>query len=310
MKRIGVISGGSGSSKFAIAFSDYVKKNNDFELGYIVNVADNYWYHGLYVCPDIDIITYALSGKLDMSKGWGINSDSFRGKEMLSNLSSAAEEWFSLGDFDSALCLRRTELLQKGWSLSSITNFLRRMLGVKEAVIPASDEPIATFVRTHTGLLHLQQFWLKLKAQPSVSGVEYESLDNALVPSAAASYLSESVIICPANPITSILPTIRIKQIRRKLARCRVVAISPFVGNRPFSGPAGKLMSSLGIESSSFGVAKLYSKFLKILFVDSAEEPEIIRRIKEQGIECIKTNIRIDSEFRNESLSRQIMGLL
>ncbi|MHB2036455.1 MAG: 2-phospho-L-lactate transferase [Nitrososphaerales archaeon] len=306
MKRVGIICGGSGSSKFATAFSKYA--NSEFDLGYITNVADNYWYHGLYVCPDIDIITHALAENLDTSKGWGVASDTLTGNRTLSRLSRSSE-WFTLGDSDAALCLRRTELMKKGWSLSAITEYLRNSLQIRHRIIPATDDSVMTFIKTAVGLMHLQQYWVKHKAEPEATAIEYVGLKKAKPNPSATSYLSDYAIICPANPVTSVLPTISMKLTEKSLKKSRVIAISPFVGNKPFSGPAARMMSAIGMEPSSFGVAKLYSKFLKVFLVDTEEDSKSVARIKDIGIECVKTNTAINENSR-QSVAMEIMSLL
>ncbi len=308
MKRVGVICGGSGSSKFARAFANYAGQNLEYDLGYVVNVADDYWYHSLYVCPDVDIITHALAGNLDVSKGWGVASDSFSGKQFLSKISDSPE-WFSLGDSDSALCLRRAELMKKGWRLSTVTDYFRGCFEIKSPIIPATDDPVTTYFRTASGLMHLQQFWVKNKALPDTNEIEYVGLESATPNPDALSYISEFAIICPANPVTSILPTIRLKKVEKQLIKSRVVGISPFVGNNPFSGPAAKLMSLINVEANSFGVASLYSRVLKLFFVHVSEEPQIISRIRDLGIECIKTNIMMD-ESSSQAIAGEIMNSL
>lgn len=309
MKRIGVICGGSGSSKFAKAIADYSNRIENVDVGFIANVADNYWFHGLYVCPDVDILVYALSGYLDSSKGWGVKSDDFLMRESLQRITKTVE-WFGLGDRDSAFSLRRTELMNKGWKLSSVTSYFCKMLGIEPHVMPASDDVITTFIHTSAGKMHLQEFWVKHKANPNVIGLEHFGSDNAKPNQEAVQYLSKYAFICPANPVTSILPSIKIKKIQSALAKSRVLAISPFVGGRPFSGPAGKLMVALGSEANSFGVANLYSKFLKIMLVDKEEDRNIMRRIKDLGIECIRTNTRLETETRARSIAKEVLDLL
>ena len=53
-----IIAGGVGGAKMAQGFSDYC----DGELSVIGNVGDDWEFHGLWVSPDIDTLTYTLSG--------------------------------------------------------------------------------------------------------------------------------------------------------------------------------------------------------------------------------------------------------
>ncbi len=308
MKRVGLVCGGSGSSKFARAFYNYAQQVSGYDVGHIVNVADNYWYHGLYVCPVGDIIPHALAVTFYLSQGGGVDSDTFFGKQFLSKISSSPE-WFTLGDSDSALCQRRAELLKKGWTISAITDFFRKSFAIKNSIIPSTDDPVMTFFRTAAGFMPLQQFWIKNKALPKTSEIVYLGLELATPNSAALSYVSESAIICPANPVTSILPTVLMKKFKKFLSKSHVVGISPFVGNNPFSGPAAKLMSIIGAEPNSFGVASLYSQFLKVFFVDVSEESIVLSRIRDLGIECVRTNITMIAGS-SQAISKEIMDAI
>jgi len=300
-----VICGGSGSSKFARAISSYSQQIGESDLGFIANVGDNFWYHGLFVCPDVDIITYALSSRLDTSKGWGLASDGFLANQQLSEF-GVSQEWFSLGDRDLGLSLKRTELLKKGWKLSTITNYLCQVMKSSYPVIPATDDFLQSFITTSEGIMHLQEYWVKKKASLDPKRVEYLGLSSATPNHLAAESCSNNVIICPANPVTSILPTINLRGFARKISKSRVIGVSPFVGSKPFSGPAARLMGAIGIESNSLGVAKLYSEFLKLFFVDKSEDAGIIHKIKDLGIECLKTNIRMDPDSE-QSIAKELI---
>lgn len=306
-KKVGLLCGGSGSSKFASAIASYAV--DEVEPGFVANVGDNFWYHGLLVCPDVDIITYSLSALLDNSRGWGIRNDSLGAKELLSR-ASGSPEWFSLGDRDLAMCLRRTELFLKGWNLSSITRNFCLKLGVRHEVVPATDDLLQTFIRTVEGNLHLQEYWVKNGGNLEALGVEYAGISRAKPSRECLDIVSDRVIICPANPVTSILPTLKLKGIVSKLLKSRVIAISPFVGQKAFSGPAAKLMHAIGVEPNSLGVAKLYSKFLKIFFLEKEEDRQILTSIRDMGIECVITNTRIKSDDDKEGIAKELVAAL
>ena len=306
-KRFSVICGGSGSSKFASALSEFSEESGD--LKFIANVGDNFWHHGLYVCPDIDIIAYSLSNLLDVDKGWGVKGDVHEVRQVLSRI-SRIPEWFGLGDRDLAVSLKRTELYRKGWSLSSITREICFRLGVKGDLIPATDDPLQTFIRTAEGNLHLQEFWVKNAGKLDVTEVQYQGIEKARPTTRFLEACSEPVIVCPANPVTSILPTLGLRGVKSRLKKTRVVAVSPFVGEKPFSGPAATLLRAGGIETNSRGVAKLYSGFLKALFLDKNEDPSIVQSIREMGIECIITNTRISSESDKAAIAMELVAAL
>lgn len=307
---LAVLSGGSGSSKFALAFTRYADSVRDgARISFVANVSDNFWHNSLLICPDVDILTYALSGELDESKGWGLLEDGFSSLTRLSVFDSDGT-WFKLGDMDLALSIRRTQLLARGWKLSSITEDFSRNLRIRHEIIPATDDHLETYFKTNCGLMHLQEYWVRHKALPGVFDVIYEGLNSARPHSKLLGLLTRTVIICPANPVTSIMPTIRLPGVKGRLSSSKIIAISPFVGNKPFSGPAGAMMSSLGLSANSFGVAKLYSSFLKILVLDSKEEIQVISKIKDLGIECIQMNTRLSHIHDQLSFAEELFGIV
>ena len=190
-----------------------------------------------------------------------------------------------------------------------MTEYFRSCFNIKSQIIPVTNDPVTTYFRTSSGLMHLQQFWVKNKALPHTHEIVYVGLESATPNPSALKYMTEFAIICPANPVTSILPTIRMRQIEKLLLKSKVVGISPFVGNNPFSGPAAKLMSLINFEANSFGVASLYSRILKLFFVHKSEEPKIVSRIRDLGIECVKTNIMMD-DHSSQAIAQEIMNSL
>jgi LPPG:FO 2-phospho-L-lactate transferase len=304
---VGVLSGGSGSSKFVSAFQSNFPPQ--IEPVYIANVGDNFWRFGVYICPDIDILTYCLAGILESDRGWGIKDDT---KNFLNEYSriSGKQEWFALGDRDLAVSVVRTQLIRSGLSLSEATLRICKSLGVKEKVVPSTDNDVQTIIGTAQGRIHLQEFWVHLGGAPDVYKVDYDGIEKAEPTEQAKSAVSDITIILPANPVSSVMPTLSLPGMKNILLGSKVIAISPFVGGKVFSGPAPKFMRALGAESSSYGVANLYSDFLKIFLVDYQEDPHDIARIKDLGVECIKTNIRIRNDSDKASISREILELI
>ncbi len=303
-----MISGGSGSSKFISAIESYSPKDQ-IEPIYIANVGDNFWRFGVYICPDIDIITFTLAGILNSSRGWGVLNDSRNFLSMYSRLRKEPE-WFSLGDADLAVSVYRTEMLRAGLTLEETTERISSSLGISRRIAPATNDDVETQILTSEGKMHLQDFWVRLRGEPEATGIEYLGIEAAKPAYSFLSSLSGSVLILPANPLSSIMPTISIPGITDKLRNSKVVAISPFLGGAAFSGPAPKFMRAQGLECSSYGVAKLYSDFLKIFLVDSSEDSSTTNKIKDLGIECIRTNIKIENEFDKEAVVKEILRLI
>ncbi|MCI0561535.1 MAG: 2-phospho-L-lactate transferase CofD family protein, partial [Nitrososphaera sp.] len=130
---ITVLAGGTGSVKLVRGLAALTKN-----LTIITNVADNIWLFGLYVCPDIDTITYGLAGLLDEKRGWGVKGDSFECLAQLRRI--GAPSWFALGDKDLATHLARTHLLRQGKRLAEITESARKLHSIKAKIIPATDD--------------------------------------------------------------------------------------------------------------------------------------------------------------------------
>ena len=105
------------------------------------------------------------------------------------------------------------------------------------------------------------------------------------------------------------MPTSSWGRIQNVLRKSRVVAISPFLRDSAFSGPAATFMRAAGYEPSTLGVAKLYSKFLKLFIVDSLEEVDIVKRVKDMGIECLRLNTRM-AESSRLAIAKEIMESL
>ena len=262
--KVTALAGGTGSAKLLRGLAKL-----DLDLTVVANVGDNYWVYGLYVCPDVDIATYALAGVLDRSRGWGIEGDTFRVLEQLASLGE--DTWFRLGDRDMATSVLRTRLLREGRTLTEATEAIGRSLGVRARVLPACDKDVSTQVVTPAGRLHLQEFWVRDKGAPEVLGVEYRGKTRSALTDKAKRAVDEAdvIVLCPANPVTSIGPILSVRGMKEALTgtKARVVAVSPMVGEGPFSGPAGKFMKALGFEPDSLGVAKRYSSFLDAILI-------------------------------------------
>lgn len=113
---ITVLAGGTGAAKFVRGLAAVVGQE---PLRIVVNTGDDFQLHGLYVCPDLDTITYALAGILSGERGWGVEGDTWNFMGALERLGE--ETWFRLGDRDLATHVHRTALLRSGMPLSEAT---------------------------------------------------------------------------------------------------------------------------------------------------------------------------------------------
>ena len=303
--KVVALAGGTGSAKLLRGLQKL-----PVDLTAVVNVGDNAWMHGAYVCPDIDIATYALAGVADRRKGWGVEGDSF---EVLGALGKmGAETWFRLGDRDLATCLFRTRLMREGATLTQATERVRRAFGLRSRVLPVTDSELETWVETPEGGMHLQVFWVRERGRPRVSGVSYRGASGARVTRQARAAVlgADRIVLCPANPVTSMGPMLAVPGFARLLSasEARIVALSPMVGRAPYSGPAGKLLRAVGSRPDSVGVAKLYAGFLDAMLIadgDSAMRPSIERL----GVRCVATDTLMREPRDEVRLAKELLEI-
>jgi LPPG:FO 2-phospho-L-lactate transferase len=301
---ITVLAGGTGSVKLVRGLARSAK-----DMTVISNVGDNIWLYGLSVCPDIDTIIYGLAGLLDTKRGWGVRGDSFECLAQLKKLGAPA--WFSLGDRDLATHLLRTGMIKGGKSLSEVTGWMRDRYLVAAKVIPATDTEVTTRIMTDRGEMHLQEFWVKHRGTPKVTGIRYDGADKAAANSDAIDAISKSdaIVIAPANPVSSIGPIVALADLQKELVqnRDRVIAVSPLIGEKAVSGPAVKYMKALGLESSPVGVARYYRDFAGS-FVISKVDHRLAPRIESFGMQVYETNITMKSRQDEVRLGRNILS--
>ncbi len=246
---------------------------------------------------------------LDKKRGWGVMDDSFMFMEQMKKLGQ--DYWFKIGDKDLALHIVRTNFLNKGKSLSWITEWIRKKFSISSRIIPASDDHVETRIETSQGEMHIQEFWVKNHAELDISYVRYKGIETATANSRAVESIknSELVIIAPGNPISSIGPIISLPIIRKELESKKdsVIAVSPIVGNSPLSGPASKYMQVMGMESSPFGIASYYKDIASNLVISRMDD-EYQYKINKLGINVYKTNIVMQNLQDEITLSNYILS--
>jgi LPPG:FO 2-phospho-L-lactate transferase len=298
---ITVLCGGVGGSRFVRALASVLPAER---LTAIINTADDDWFHGLYVSPDPDIVTYALAGEVDEDRGWGMRGDTFRWLESLKRFGH--ETWFQIGDRDLATHLHRTRLLHEGWTLSAIAADIARAFSVEVRLLPMSDDPVRTLVETAAGDLPFQQFLVQRHAQDAVRGVRFEGADAASPAPGALEAIrqAEALFIAPSNPIGSIGPILAVPAIREAVRGARVprVAISPIIGGRSLQPPAGEMMAGLGLPVDVAGVARAYAGLIDTLIIDEADAARA-RAVEAEGIGCVVASTIMRDDFRRRALA-------
>lgn len=266
------LAGGVGGAKLAHGLAAHLGP----ELTVVVNTGDDLERHGLVIWPDHDTVLYTLAGLDDRERGWGLRDESWTVMEQLERLGEAT--WFRLGDRDIATHLVRTEQLRAGRRPTEVALDLQRRFGLEPRILPMSDEPVRTLVETDLGRLEFQEYFVRLRQEPTVLGIALAGLEGAR-PSPevdAALEAAELIVFAPSNPIVSIgpilaLPGLRERLLERRAAGVPLVGVSPIVAGHALKGPADRMLASLGHEVSAAGVAALYRDLLSGFVVDTAD---------------------------------------
>ena len=170
------LTGGVGGAKLCFGLFKLLGPD---ELRIVANTGDDEVFHGLYVCPDMDTVMYTLAGMSNPHTGWGIRNETFGALSALDRLGQ--ETWFGLGDQDLATHIVRTRMLNEGGSLSEVTGYLCRQLGLEHRIAPMSDDRVSTTVETDIGALSFQTYFVRHRCEPVVSGLRFDGSDSASI---------------------------------------------------------------------------------------------------------------------------------
>jgi len=305
--RVTALAGGTGAAKLVRGLAACLPAG---DLTIIGNTGDDAEIWGLHVSPDLDTLTYALAGRLDVARGWGLAGETFRCLETMADL--GGDTWFNLGDRDLATHLVRTKALRAGATLAVITAEIAGRLGVQVRILPMSDQPVRTRVATPGGWLSFQEYFVREKALVEVVGVEYAGAAEARpAPGVVESLVrADLVIVCPSNPVTSIGPILAVPGIVETLraAKAPIVAVSPIIGRGAVSGPAAPLMLARGLDVSPLGVAVAYHPWLTALAVDEQDRARA-PALDEAGVRPLITPILMTDRGREIALARHLLEM-
>ncbi|MCP3937158.1 MAG: 2-phospho-L-lactate transferase [Actinomycetia bacterium] len=285
------IAGGVGAAKFlrglAAARADAARGDVA-----VVNVADDFSLHGLRICPDLDTVSYTLAGLVNPQTGWGRADETWTTRNELERL--GGQTWFGLGDKDLALHLYRTQRTADGAGLAQITREITASLDITMNIVPATEAPVETKVSVvGEGEISFQEYFVGRRHDVAVDAVRFSGAADARPAPGVLEAIGDAtcVVVAPSNPIVSIGPVLAIPGIREALTERRdvVVAISPIVGGKALKGPADRMLTELGHESTASGVAELYAEFASALVVDTVDASQA-SDIERLGLECIVTD--------------------
>jgi LPPG:FO 2-phospho-L-lactate transferase len=266
--KLTILCGGLGGSRCVDALARAAGSEGITAIG---NVGDDVEILGLHVSPDLDTVLYTLAGLLEEERGWGVRDETYSALAMAGAL--GAESWFTLGDRDIGLHLVRTRWLREGVPLSEATRRLAEALGVGVRLLPATDDPVRTKIRTAEGELDFQDWFVGRRHADPVLGVRYEGAETARpAPGVLEAIVqADTVVIAPSNPFVSVEPILAVPGIREAVAAKRVVSLSPLVGGRALRGPLAEMLESMGHEPSAAGVARLYGHLVDTFVLDPVD---------------------------------------
>ncbi len=297
---ITALAGGVGASKLIDGLRRVIPAG---DLTIIVNTGDDVTMFGLYIAPDLDIVTYTLAGIVNPATGWGIEGDTFNCIDGLVGY-TGGERWFNLGDRDLATHIHRTAMMREGLTLSETADRIRRSLGVESRIIPMTDTHTPTTIVSDEGELHFQEYLVRRRAEPKVLGIRFENIGSASpAPGVAEAILeADGVIICPSNPLISIGPILAVPGMRDLIreTKAKVAAVSPIVGGASLKGPSDRMMADLGYEVSARGVAGMYEDIVDVFILDRRDEA-MAGEIERLGIKTVVTDtVMSDAGKRTE----------
>jgi LPPG:FO 2-phospho-L-lactate transferase len=273
------LGGGIGASRLWRALLSSVPPE---DVTLVVNTGEDIWMHGLRVCPDLDTVLYALSGRQDTQRGWGVKDETWHAMDTLAEFGE--RPWFNLGDRDLAVHLFRSGRLRDNVPLSHITNQLTEALGLRCRVVPMTDDPVTTYVHTTTGkTLHYQEFLVREHCQPDITEVVFDGAAQALCAEDVLATIrgADIVVIGPSNPVASLGPMLALPGMRDALAsvRHRTVVVTPIVESVQITDPGEanrarsreKLLAAKGFKPGVVGAAAYYADVADNFVIDAAD---------------------------------------
>ncbi|MDP9021552.1 MAG: 2-phospho-L-lactate transferase [Actinomycetota bacterium] len=303
-----ILAGGVGAARF---LRGLVRVAEPRDITVIVNVGDDIQLHGLHVSPDLDTLTYTLAGVVDPEQGWGRANETFHVSQEVARYGEPT--WFTLGDHDLGTHLVRTHWLRQGRPLSAVTAAIATAWNLDVRLLPATDDPVATRVRTADGrCVHFQEYWVRDHAADHVVEVSLAGAEKARPAPGVTDAIrdADAVVISPSNPVVSIGTILAVPGIRDALEAtdAPVVGVSPVVGGAVVRGMADRLLPAVGADVSAHGVAAWYGQLLDGWVIDEADR-DLAGAIEDLGVAVEVTDTLMDDVAVATALAQTTLEL-
>ncbi len=303
--RIAMLSGGVGGARLARGFAAL----DEVELTVIVNVGDDERIYGLHVAPDLDTVVYTLAG-LEGPAGWGMAGETWKVMRALTRF--PIDTTFRLGDTDLATNLFRTDRLDRGVPLSTVTAEIAEAFGVEVTILPATDDPLRTVVRTaDADWIPFQEYFVTRRHADTVTDVRFDGAERAVAAPGVVEAIEEAdaVVIAPSNPVLSVWPILAVADIAKAVeAAPRIVAVSPLFGGESLKGPAAAVLASLGFPPGNAGIIAAYDGLLTDLVVDTGDADD--RRLGTPTLSIRVTDTHIARPEDSQAFAERLLRWL
>jgi LPPG:FO 2-phospho-L-lactate transferase len=305
--KIVALAGGVGGAKLAHGLALILAPE---DLTIVVNTGDDFEHLGLHICPDLDTVCYTLAGLSNPATGWGRQHETWQAIENVESLGGPS--WFQLGDRDLGTHLERTRRLRQGQTLSEITREFCSAWGISHAILPMSDQPVATIVETlDQGELPFQEYFVHRHCEPKVRGFRFQGIETALPAPGVVEAIqqAEAIVFCPSNPWVSLDPILAVAGLRFQIESKKVVAVSPIIGGQTVKGPAAKMFAELGIQPSALAVAEHYHDLLSGFVMDNIDA-EMENDVKNLNLRTLVTQTLMSSLTVRQHLAQDVLNFI
>ena len=309
--RVLCLAGGVGGAKLADGLQETLAPG---ELSVVVNTGDDLERHSLAIWPDHDTVLYTLAGIANPLEGWGVAGETWQVMDQLARLGE--ETWFRLGDRDIATHLFRSDRLSRGARPTEVALELASALGVSSRILPMTDAPVRTRVRTAGGWLAFQDYFVRLRQEPEVLEVGFDGALNAYMSPEVREAIrsAQAIVVAPSNPVVSIGPILAVPGLLAEIVAARArgvpaVGVSGIIGGKALRGPADRIMASLGEDPSALGVARRYvAAGLLDVFVLDRQDEALAPAVRALGLDAVVTDTLMSDAGSRARLAREMLA--
>ena len=309
---ITVLAGGVGAARMLRGIVSVVDPST---VTAVVNTGDDLVLHGLHISPDLDTITYTLAGAISREQGWGLEGETWHAMEQLGSR-YGGQTWFGLGDKDLATHLFRTQRRREGATLSEVTAEIVDawdLGGLR--LLPMTDDVVATRITLTADAggeeIGFQEYFVGRRHDVAVSSVRFAGVEDATPGPGVVEAIetAERIVIAPSNPIVSIGPILGVAGVANAVRSRRddVVAVSPIIAGAALKGPADRLLTELGHESSVVGVARLYASYCATLVIDQADA-DLAGAVEAEGVRPVVAATIMKGPEESAALAKVVLG--